>query len=554
MHSKAELHPTRLSRREACRLGFALTGGTALAKLVRADTPPPALTKAVKTTNGPMQGLMHEGIQVFKGIRYAAPPTGARRFLPPQKPEPWKDTADATEFGAPAMQMPFGAILAPPSEFAWQLATVFPTLAEMKIANEDCLFLNVWSPSLEGAKRPVLVWLHGGGFAFGSGAWPVYDGTNLARKGDAVVVTVNHRLNVFGYLYAGEGASDSYAQSGNAGMLDLVAALEWVRDNIQAFGGDPANVTIFGESGGGAKVCTLMAMPSAKGLFHKAIVQSGPSLKGVTKEAAIHTAKGLMSRLQVADAKGLQCIPAADLVDAAYGSGSRTSIMSMRTIGRFAPVVDGIALPADPFTPAAPAMSASVPLLIGTNKDEMTLFTATEPWFGKLTDAQLNGQGKMVGGPHSDEVIAALRKAYPDYSPTYLMAALITSTTMLSGSFTIAERKVSQKSAPVYMYRLVWETSVAGGALKCPHALDLPLVFDNVEKARAFVGTGPAPQTVADQMSAAWLAFARAGDPNAKGLPRWPPYTTEKRATMLFDVHSSVADDPEPEVRKALES
>jgi len=545
--------PTQLGRRDLLRLGI----GLASAGILRADTPIPVVTKVVKTTNGDVQGLVKDGVQVLKGIRYGAPPVGSLRFMPPVKPKPWKGAADATEFGAPAIQMAPPLSTSPATDFGRQLATIYPTPAEIKVQNEDCLFLNVWTPGLGGGtRRPVMLWIHGGGFAYGSGAWPIYDGANLANKGDVVVVTVNHRLNVFGYLYLGQLGNDAYAKSGNAGMLDLVAALEWVRDNIEAFGGDPGNVTIMGESGGGAKVSTLLAMPAAKGLFHRAIIQSGPGLRGVPKDAATRTAKGLLDELQIgaADLKALQSLPAEDILSAAFAAAAKAGGGPMGGMMRLAPMVDGVVLPSDPFTPAAPAISANVPIMIGSNKDEMTLFTAAEPWFPTLTDTQLMERAKQIAGPKAEALVAALRKLHPDYSPTYLLNQVMTATGMFGGSITLAERKAAQKAAPAYMYYLIWETPVANGLFKSPHTLDIPLMFDNVDKARVLVGPGPEPEALARQMSDAWLAFARNGNPNAASIPEWPPYTAERRATMLFDVKSRVADDPNAEVRKILQS
>jgi para-nitrobenzyl esterase len=545
--------PTQLGRRDVLRLGIGLTS----AGVLGADVPIPVVTKVVKTTNGAVQGLVKDGVQVLKGIRYGAPPVGPLRFMPPAKPKPWKGAADATEFGAPAIQMAPPISASPATDFGRQLATIYPTPAEIKIQNEDCLFLNVWTPGLGGgARRPVMVWLHGGGYAYGSGAWPIYDGANLAKKGDVVVVTVNHRLNVFGYLYLGQLGSDAYAKSGNAGMLDLVAALEWVRDNIEAFGGDPGNVTIMGESGGGAKVSTLLAMPAAKGLFHRAVIQSGPGLRGVPKDAGTRTAKGVLDELQIgaSDMKVLQSIPAEDILAAAFASAAKAGGGPTAGMMRLAPVVDGVVLPSDPFTPAAPAISAGVPILIGSNKDEMTLFTAGEPWFGTLTDAQLGERAKLMVGSKAEALVGALRKLHPDYSPTYLLTLVLTANTMLAGSITLAERKGAQKAVPVYMYYLVWETPVVNHLFRSPHTLDIPFMFDNVDKARVLVGPGPEPEALARQMSDAWLAFARAGNPNAGSIPDWPPYTAERRATMLFDVTSHVVDDPNAEVRKILQS
>jgi para-nitrobenzyl esterase len=440
----------------------------------------------------------------------------------------------------------------PKTDLAKSLQSVYPTLAEMKIDSEDCLFLNVWTAaSTASEKRPVMVWLHGGGFAYGSGAWPSYDGGNLAKKGDVVVVTLNHRLNAFGYLELGDIFGADYAQSGNVGMLDIVLALEWVRDNVAVFGGDPSNVTIFGESGGGAKVSTLMAMPAAKGLFHKAIVESGPGLKGVPKADATKDAKDILAELKIADIKALQAVPADQIVKAAFVvAAQRGPSAGIRFL---APVVDGAVLPSDPFDPAAPAMSADIPLIIGTNKDEMTLFLAGQPWFGKLTDDQLAAQAPMMAGPNAPNIIAALKKAHPDYSPTYLMAELVTTTFMWGGSVTLATRKAAQNAAPVYMYQLVWETPIGGGVFKSPHTLEIPFVFDTVEVTRPLLGPGPAPQKLADQMSAAWIAFAKTGNPNNPAIPDWPAYDKANRATMLFDVSSRVVDDPYPDVRKALQ-
>ncbi len=555
MSKETELNRSEISRREALRLGIGLAATGMSAKLAYADIPVP--TKAVKTTNGAVQGLVQNGVQIFKGIRYGAEPVGGLRFMPPQKPAPWKDIADATEFGAPAMQMMSGVIASPVTDFERQLSSILPIPQETKIGNEDCLFLNVWTQGLgDGKKRPVMVWLHGGGFMAGSGAWPIYDGANLARKGDAVVVTVNHRLNVFGHLYLGGLAGDAYAKSGNVGMLDLVAALEWVRDNIEAFGGDPGNVTIMGESGGGGKVCVLLAMPDAKGLFHKAIIQSGPWLRGRPKDAATRLAKGILDELQVSagDVKTLQTIPGHAIVSAAFASTAKTEGPGMYGFANLSPVVDGVVLPADPFTPAAPAVSANIPIVIGSNKDEMTLFNAAEPWFGKLTEAEMRERAKQIAGAKSDGLIAAYHKLHPDYTPTYLYNLLISDTVISADSITVAERKAAQKAAPVYMYYLVWETPVRNKQFKTPHMLDLPFMFDNVEKARVLVGPGPEPQALAKQMSDAWLAFARTGKPDAKSIPHWPPYTAERRSTMVFDVKSRVIEDPNSEVRKILQS
>jgi para-nitrobenzyl esterase len=497
-----------------------------LAPLVRSDVIP--------TSNGPVRGYVEGALSVFKGLRYGAAPVGADRFKPPRRPALWTEAVDAVAYGAPAIQ----SGLAPGER---QVSPGDPPAPDEPASSEDCLFLNVWTPGTDGARRPVMVWLHGGGFANGSGGAAMYDGGNLARKGDVVTVTVNHRLNVFGYLHLEDAFGPGYALSGVAGMLDIVQVLEWVRDNIAAFGGDPGNVTIFGESGGGWKVSLLMAMPGAQGLFHKAIVQSGPGLRGAPKAESAKTAKTLLGLLGVTDAAGLAAL-----------SSEAISKASVQVPGEamrlYTPVVDGTALPRDPFVPDAPAIGAGVPVMIGTNKDESTLFMIGDPKFGEYDEETLARRAKAAAGDKAEALVAELRKVHPDYSPTYLASAAQTATGMWLGSISIAERKAEQATAPAYMYMLTWETPVSRGRLKCPHALEIPLVFDNVERARNFVGRGDEPQTVADAMSSAWLAFARTGDPG------WPAYDKARRATMIFNLDSRVMDDPNPGVRKVLQA
>jgi para-nitrobenzyl esterase len=499
---------------------------------------PLAHTRVVSTSNGPVRGYHEDALSVFKGLRYGAPPTGLSRFKPPSRPAPWTETEDAVAYGAPAIQ----SGLAPGER---RTSPGDPPAPDEPASSEDCLFLNVWTPALDKARRPVMVWLHGGGFANGSGGAAMYDGAALARKGDVVTVTVNHRLNVFGYLHLGEVFGPDYALSGVAGMLDIIQALEWVRDNIAAFGGNPADVTIFGESGGGWKVSLLLAMPGARGLFHKAIIQSGPGLTAKSRTEADKTARGLLAELGVTTPEALAALPTEVISHASVKAPGE----AMRL---YTPVLDGAAIPRHPFEPDASPLNADVPVLIGTNKDESTLFMFSHPRFGSFTEEDVAKQAKQAAGDRAEALVAALKAAYPDYSDTHLMAAVQTATGMWAGSLKLAERKAAQDAAPVWMYMLAWETPVAKGRLRCPHALEIPLVFDNVERARNFVGRGEEPQVVADQMSAAWLAFARNGDPNAPGLPSWAPYEPSRRATMIFDQESRAVDDPLADVRKAL--
>jgi para-nitrobenzyl esterase len=493
---------------------------------------PMTLTNVAATSNGPVRGYVEDGVDVFKGLRYGAPPMGLARFKPPVRPAAWTEPAEAFDYGAPAIQ----SGLAPGER---RTSPGDPPAPDEPASSEDCLFLNVWTPGLDDHARPVMVWLHGGGFANGSGGAAMYDGGALAQKGDVVTVTVNHRLNVFGYLHLGEVFGPAYAQSGIAGMLDIVQALEWVRDNITAFGGDPANVTIFGESGGGWKVSLLMAMPPARGLFAKAVIQSGPGLTGKRIADADKVARQLLDELGADTPEKLAALSTEAISHAAV----KVPGEPMRL---YTPVIDGTVLPRDPFEPDASPLNADVPMLIGTNKDESTLFMLGHPRFGSFDADDLARHAKAQAGDKAEPLVAALRAAYPHYSPTHLASGVGTAVGMWAGSIKLAERKAAQKAAPVWMYMLTWETPVAKGRLRTPHALEIPLVFDNVEKARNFVGRGDEPQVVADQMSDAWLAFAKTGDPG------WPAYEPAARQTMLFDVASTVVSDPLSAVRKVL--
>jgi len=498
-------------------------------------------TEIVATTNGPVRGYRDGGLEIFKGLRYGAPPLGALRFAPPQPPAPWTTPADALALAAPAIQ-----VGVPPGETTGGRSAGDPPAPGQPGTGEDCLFLNVWTPGLSG-RRPVMVWLHGGGFANGSGGAAMYDGAALARRGDAVIVTVNHRLNVFGYLNLAD--LGGHPSSGEAGMLDTVQALAWVADNIAAFGGDPDKVTIFGESGGGMKVSLLLAMPAAKGLFHRAIIQSGPWLKAVPRETATGFARAFLDRLGVepGQLEKLQTLPVVDIQAAA------AAVTPGNVIGGFSPSIDGIALPGGPFDPEAPAISKDVPVLIGTNKDEATLFLIGDPRFGSYTEEDLAKRAEQAAGARAEALVSAARETFPDYSPSHLVAAVQTATMVWGDSIKLAERKAAAGGAPVYMYLLAWETPRGRGRLRSPHALEIPLMFDNVETARNFVGAGDEPQILADQMSEAWLAFARSGEPATAALPDWPAYDNGRRATMVFNLESRLAEDPYPAMRRAVD-
>ncbi|MDP1962080.1 MAG: carboxylesterase/lipase family protein [Reyranella sp.] len=493
----------------------------------------------VETTSGKVRGGVERGVSVFKGIPYAAAPLGPLRFRPPQKMAPWTGVREATAYGNMSVQSE--NVFRLPSD----LLKIF-TLAGRQKLDEDCLYLNVWSAGMNGGKRPVLFWCHGGAFITGSGSSPWSDGANLCRTDDVVVVSFNHRLGALGYLHL-EDIADGFAGAGTAGVMDIVAALEWVRDNIAAFGGDPGNVTIFGESGGGAKVSVLMALPGAKGLFHKAIIQSGPAVQMADRTDGTNTARQVLAHLGLKpeQAGELRKLPVARLLEAqtAVLAGiAQSSTADRRRLG-FNPVIDGKIFPGGPFAPAAPAVSADVPLMIGSNKDEQTLFIGHQPWVTEATFENLSEGLKPYLGARTAEVIAVYRKAQPLKPADEIAISIVSDLGIRSLSLQIAERKLAQKAAPVFVYLFAWETPVLGGRLRSCHTLEIPFVFGNVETA-ALTGDDPARLALAEKMSRAWLAFARHDRPGHAGLPAWPGYSTAERATMIFDEACRVENDP----------
>ncbi|MEW5981665.1 MAG: carboxylesterase/lipase family protein [Acidobacteriota bacterium] len=477
------------------------------------------------TTSGRIRGLTSGNIHVFKGVRYGAD-TAPRRFLPPVPPEPWTDVRDALEFGPVAPQ---------PTGQKWVLG-------------EDCLHLNIWTPGLrDGAKRPVMVWFHPGAYSSDTSNRIETDGARLSRRGDVVAVTVNHRLNALGYLYLAAFGGPELADSGNVGQLDLILALQWVRDNIAEFGGDPDNVTIFGQSGGGAKCATLMAMPAAAGLFHRVWTMSGQQITASRIETATTHAQQLLdaiglTRERVAD---LKTLPMERLVKVSRAP---------RYLG---PVKDGRSLPRDPFDPDAPPQSARIPMVLGNTHDETrTLIGRGDPALFELTWEtllpKLQANSSFMGSLDRAQVIAAYRKMYPDYSPADVFFAATTASRSWRGQVIEADRRAEspESAGRTWVFQLDWGSPVDGGKWKAHHGLDVPLVFDNAPLAPHLVGTGPGAQRVADQMSAACIAFARTGNPNTKGIPEWPAFDLTRRATMVFDQVSKVVEDPRGDERR----
>jgi para-nitrobenzyl esterase len=415
--------------------------------------------------------------------------------------------------------------------------------------------LNVFTPALgSGRNRPVMVWLHGGGFSSGSGSQRVLDGTNLAHTSDVVVVTINHRLNVFGYTYLGEAAGPDFALSGGAGMLDIVAALQWVRDNIDRFGGDPNLVTIFGQSGGGRKVATLMSMPAAKGLFHRAIIESGAVLRLTAREDAAHDTELLLAELglKAGQARELQNVPVARLLAA---NAAVLGKIAPREPGATAnsPTIDGKALPSHPWDPAAPALSAGIPLMIGFARTEETLYDRPTPATLALDEAGLTQRAATRLGGDPARVIEAFRKAHPDATPWDLYILIATDHPRGTYSRELAKRKADQRGAAAFAYRFDWETPEGGGHMRSPHTIEIPFVFNNIKLAGPLISKMPEAYALATKVSAAWVAFARIGDPNTPALPKWPAYSAKARDTMLFNNDSRVEQDPDHGPRLAME-
>jgi para-nitrobenzyl esterase len=521
----------------------------------------------VETKFGRLRGAQGDGLVRFKGIPYGGSVSGANRFKAAPQLQPWTGVRDALQVGAPSMQPGRGR-------------------ANEPAYAEDCLFLNIWTPAADGRKRPVMFYSHGGGFTTGSGAAGYQDGSNLAKTWDVVVVATNHRLGLLGYLYLGDIGGEEFATSGNQGLEDIRDGLKWVHENIDRFGGDPTNVMIFGESGGGAKTSCLYAMPSAETYFNKASIESGPGLRLRSVDAAASTTAAVLKQLSLDKSQWRQLleIPADKLVEvqaslgqpppsssaqAGPGRGpsmlrgtARNGFTSNGAGSGFGPVLDGHIMPNDPFYPKGPAISKNKPLIVGYNRDEMNFFfaqqRATDVY--ALTEDTLKQRLDGEFGENAETVLAAYKKSRPDASPADLYVAIATARFDVIGSVTIAERKFAQHGAPVYMYcfthesqRLIPGTNHIFGAA---HAAEIVYKFNNIpspqtgapapssQQGSTFGDSDPASVQTALNMSGLWSSFARTGRPAAKGQTDWPAYTTEKRATMFIDAQCKIVDDP----------
>jgi para-nitrobenzyl esterase len=499
-----------------------------------------------ETTAGHVRGTEVEGIRAFKSIPYGASTGGTNRFLPPQPVVPWTGVFDCTQFRSKAPQ----AGIAPPPRAE---LSDFSGAPDPSPETEDCLNLTVWTPGTYAAHRPVMVWFHGGAFSWGNSNAPRVWGHRLARKHDVVVVTVNQRLNIFGHLDLSAVGGESYRHSGNAGSLDMIAALEWVRDNIAHFGGDPGNVTIFGESGGGAKVAVLLTMPRAVGLFHRGIIQSGAVVRLRTRERAQALTGHVMEHLGAKSVADLQSASVTDLLAAIKPAQAELGASPYPLFDRYAfgPVVDGDIVPVHPFDPGASTVQPDIPIIIGDMKQETSSYLAPvdEVWNRTLTREEMLHRVAPIAGKHTGRVIELYDRLCLGMNPAEELIAITTDSNFRIRSWVLAQRRVALERGKVWMYSFEWETPVFDGRLGAPHAMDVPFTFNTLDLTNA-TGGAPEAEELSDTMATLWCSFARTGRPAHPGVPAWPPYDTVERPTMILDRVCRIERDPHGDARR----
>ncbi len=506
-------------------LGACATG-TPISRVMGSPTEP-----VVETAQGYVRGRVQDGVSVFKGMRYGASTEGTSRFLPPKTPEPWAGVQDAFEYGDQSPQAQ-------------------TRLAGEEPMTDDCLRINVWTPACDNAKRPVMLWFHGGGFEAGVGSVPVYDGTNVALRGDVVVCTINHRLNVFGHCYLGDVLGEDFAESSNVGYLDLVRAMNWVRENISQFGGDAGNVMIYGQSGGGRKVSLCFAGEDAEGLFHKGVVQSGSHLRLQSLERSNDMAYALLRQLDipVSEAHRLQTVPVDDL--------TRAQIAVRRELGgRFSPTLDGNAFRSHPFYPDAPRISSHVPMMLGTTRTELTNQMGGLPGIFEMDEAQAKERLRTFIDPEDvDEAFSIFQASRPEANPSEVFFTIVSARGYRRDQTLMSEMRALGATAPTYVYRLMWRQPVEGGRRVSQHSLCLPFVFDNADKMEYMVGPETdSTRAMEDIMAGSWISFARNGNPNNPAIPEWRPYDLENRYTMMLDDPPHLEADPHRAEREFME-
>jgi para-nitrobenzyl esterase len=473
----------------------------------------------VETSYGRLQGVQEDGIRVFRGIPFARPPVGERRFQKPEPPEPWPGVRDASAFGPSAPQM--------------KLQFDFLPGLDVGAQSEDCLYLNVFAPAGAGAPRPVLVWIHGGAFTIGSGSQALYDVRPLVRRGDAVVVTVNYRLGALGFLHLAELAGEEFAFAANAGLLDQVAALAWVRDNIAAFGGDPGKVTIFGESAGGMSVGSLLGMPEARGLFQRAIAQSGAAHIANTAEAATAVTRLLFEELGLApgDGAALRRAPVEAILAAQARCSLRTQLDGMIA---FRPVVDGRALPEPPIDAIRGGLSREVAVLAGYTRDEWKLFSFMDPQAQRLDEAGLHARMELRTPGRGPAIVEAYGAVLgPDAKLFEIFSAIERDRIFGIPAVRLAEAQEAAGGC-AFLYLFTWEAALLGGGFGACHGIDVPFVMGSIGTPLGdrFAGSGPEAAALQERVMDAWLGFARSGDPGHAGLPEWPRYDRSRRLAM----------------------